>query len=159
MFGVNNASALRNAIVQVIPCDKVHTKCRQAFINRKNIVTNKEFNGVKTPKRVLRKETTYDNKKYCFLCATELLKEKNHLQGWYSMQKSCEQRGDEWAIDVKGRMEYLTNIYVLMIAHIIRNVALILGLEKMFRKNLNRTLEGLKRKRTSGERCSEGSLS
>ena len=38
---VNNANALRNADVHVIPGDEVLTKCRQTFNNKKDISTNK----------------------------------------------------------------------------------------------------------------------
>ena len=55
------------------------------------------------------------------------------------MQKSCEQRADEWATDVKGRMEYLANDYIYH-----QKCSDNLGLGKMSRMNLNRTMEGLK---------------
>ena len=36
------------------------------LITTKDIVTNKWFDQVKSPTRVLRNETTYDNKRDCF---------------------------------------------------------------------------------------------
>ena len=83
--GVNNATTLRNADIHVDAGDVVHKKCRQTFINKKDIATNRSFDNV--PKRKLQRETTFDNKSDCFLCATTVLNDKNHRQEFYTENK------------------------------------------------------------------------
>ena len=111
--GVNNANTLRNANIHVDAGDVVHTKCRQTFINKKDIATNRSFDEDNVPKRKLRRETIFDNKSDCFLCATTVLNDKNHRQEFYTvktkemsetMKKYCDQRVDKWATEVRGRM-------------------------------------------------------
>ena len=62
--GVNNANTLRNAEIHVDAV--VHKKCRQTFINKKDIATNRSFDEDNVPKRKLRRVTTFDNKSDCF---------------------------------------------------------------------------------------------
>ena len=74
------------------------TWCRQTFINKKDIATNRSFDEDNVPKRTLRRET-FDNKS-----DTVKTKEKSE-----TMKKYCDQRVDKWATEVRGRMESLSN--------------------------------------------------
>ena len=50
---VNNANTLRNADILVDASDVVHKKCRQTFINKEDIATNRSFDEDNIPKRKL----------------------------------------------------------------------------------------------------------
>ena len=56
----------------------VHKVCRKKFIDKNYIYTSKVCGELKTQKRVLRKELTFNHRTNCFLCGTEVVINEKH---------------------------------------------------------------------------------
>ena len=64
--GINAASVLRKVDITVARSDIVHKVCRKKFIDKNDIYTSKVCGELKTQKRVLRKELTFNHRTDCF---------------------------------------------------------------------------------------------
>ena len=119
--GINAAGKLRNVVICVEAGDTVHKICRLRFIDKKDIASV-DSNVEASTKSILINEVVFNNTKDCFLCGTVVLfGHEKHVKRpmkvfrvqtheiSVSIKKVLEDRADEWATQVQGRLEFLAN--------------------------------------------------
>ena len=126
-LGVCNASKERSDDLLVKAGDKVHRACRDPYINKKNIQSyNKKKSFINAEsnnnKRSLRASQDFNYKLDCLFCMQSITeKEKRYSKAYQVMCKNrefdqsilnaCEQRNDQWALEVKGRIAFVNDLH------------------------------------------------
>ena len=110
--GINNASVQRGDNVHISAGEKVHSKCRQKYINKKDIKIQQEIKA-EPPKRSSRVATgPFNSQTDCLFCGTTIThgsKDTSSVKTDMlaeSILECCDNRADQWAFTVKGRIEY-----------------------------------------------------
>ncbi len=110
--GINNASVQKGNNVHISAGEIVHSKCRQTYINKKDIKIQQE-NKAEPPKRSARVATgPFNSQTDCLFCGTTITHGSKDTSSVKtdtlaeSILECCDNRADQWAFTVKGRIEY-----------------------------------------------------
>ncbi len=110
--GINNASVQRGNNVHISAGEIVHSKSRQTYINKKDIKIQQE-NKAEPPKRSARVATgPFNSQTDCLFCGTTITHGSKDTSSVKtdtlaeSILECCDNRADQWAFTVKGRIEY-----------------------------------------------------
>ena len=121
--GINSASLDRGDNLVVTGGTEIHNLCRTNYINKKDIEKSKKAKLNLHPPPIKRSTrvsiSLYNSKTDCLFCGnTDVLNKTNSNYDGYSSVKTdsfvkkikvqCETRNDEWALNVKGRIEYFS---------------------------------------------------
>ena len=112
--GINAASTQRGDRIVVEAGVKVHTDCRKHYTNPQQIKTKLSANPPISPakKRTRDAKGLFNNKTDCFFCGVTIQPESSDYSNVKtdtfadSILKCCDNRSDDWATTVKGRIEY-----------------------------------------------------
>ena len=131
--GINSASVQRGDDIVISAGEKIHIKCRKQYIHPKNIQFQQKTK-VELPKRSAREATSpFNSQTDCLFCGATV--SVIHWSADYSYVEtdafvksvlvSFDNRSDEWAFTVKGRIEFYCCVYMLRTVFTIRYVVLI----------------------------------
>lgn len=112
--GINAASTQRGDRIVVEAGVKAHTDCRKCYTNPQQIKTKLSANPPISPakKRTRDAKGLFNNKTDCFFCGVTIQPENSDYSNVKtdtfadSILKCCDNRSDDWATTVKGRIEY-----------------------------------------------------
>ena len=119
--GIIKASNLRSETLALQSGQEVHTKCRKNYCAPHNIKSaSKENSEISEAAITRKKSSSFIYKSHCIFCGKgdkycgkkllhKLLNVKT-TEFSQSVRKICNERNDEWAGKVRGRMEYI-NVY------------------------------------------------
>lgn len=125
-LGVCTASIARNSDLRVEAGTKVHRKCREIYINKKNIDScNKKASSssnITDEKPNLRSSGEFCYKSNCLFCGNQVTdREKRGKKAYQVMCKykefvqsilqACEKRKDSWAVTVSGRISFVNDLH------------------------------------------------
>ncbi len=111
---VNKCSVRRRSTIKTQPGDMVHRKCRKDFTHEfyvrkaeKEAIAAQEQDKSDSQQRLRSSTPTFNMKEQCFYCGnmakTDSKRKATDVYQVRSMAK-CEERGDQWAADVKQRI-------------------------------------------------------
>lgn len=119
--GINNAAKARKVEINAKVGDLVHSTCRAKFINPKSITAylnsleKEQASSLPSSSQKTRASfTSYNSQTDCFFCAKKVEEDSEYyVVRTFSLveniKKNCQERGDSWALEVKGRLEFLSN--------------------------------------------------
>ncbi|CAC5425515.1 unnamed protein product [Mytilus coruscus] len=120
---VNKASKSRHDNVVTSAGQKLHQNCRKSYTNPKYIaLANKEIKHETTNLPKLRSKVEFDFKKHCLFCGqlADAVIGRKRKSDVYPVRTSefqckiediCKQREDEWALEVRGRLEFVQDLH------------------------------------------------
>ncbi|CAC5362575.1 unnamed protein product [Mytilus coruscus] len=115
--GINKASRERGETILVQPGQSVHQECRRVYCNPKAIDRSKKKTNIESnaDSPNLRSQTLFSFADHCLFCGLEAkILGKKKGQSIFPVRTEdfqttvdtiCNERGDEWATQVKGRLE------------------------------------------------------
>jgi len=121
--GINQASIDRGDSIVVAAGTKVHKRCRVNYINKKQIYLFKKAK-LQPPQHVKRSARVsvgpFNSKSHCLFCGNEIIKscgsanfeEFSYVKTDTFVETTlslCNDRNDDWAFTVRGRIEYYGN--------------------------------------------------
>ncbi|KAG1669527.1 Sodium channel protein para [Nymphon striatum] len=112
--GINVASTQRGDRIVVEAGVKVHTDCRKRYTNPQQIERKLSANLPISPAKKYTRDAKglFNNKTDCFFCGVTIQPESSDYSNVKtdtfadSILKCCDNRSDDWATTVKGRIEY-----------------------------------------------------
>ncbi|CAC5372532.1 unnamed protein product [Mytilus coruscus] len=120
---VNKASKSRQDNVVTSVGQKLHQNCRKSYTNPKYIaLANREIKHETTNVPKLRWKVEFDFKKHCLFCGqlADAVIGRKRKSDVYPVRTSefqckiediCKQREDEWALEVRGRLEFVQDLH------------------------------------------------
>ena len=106
--GINSASAQ----IHVSSGDKVHSACRKRYTNKNIIKNTQEVSSEPASRSARMSSCPFNSQTDCLFCGTSVSKQQDdfsHVKTDIFVKtilEFCENRSDEWAIAVIGRIEY-----------------------------------------------------
>ena len=120
---VNKASKSRQDNVFTSAGQKLHQNCRKSYTNPKYIaLANKDIKHETSNVPTLRSKVEFDFKRHCLFCgqlADAVIGRKRKSDVFpvrtsefqCKIEDICRQREDEWALEVRGRLEFVQNLH------------------------------------------------
>lgn len=122
--GINVAAKKRGDNIVTEAGQFVHIKCRQKYISpyhiKKSLTENFNISKSGDFKPTLRSENQFDFATQCLFCGKVAKKDKKRSLDVYcvrsidfqtSINQICNERNDEWSMDVKGRIESVNDLH------------------------------------------------
>lgn len=123
-IGVNNASSERGDSISTRAGQVVHEECRRTYVNPiviKSLKRKSTSPVIPIPSKSLRSEMQFNFKEDCLFCGKPVndnAKRKKHgvhsvqtTQFQSTLEQICNDRNDEWAVEVKGRIEFARDLH------------------------------------------------
>ncbi|XP_021362244.1 uncharacterized protein LOC110456045 [Mizuhopecten yessoensis] len=126
-IGINEASKVRGDSILTVPGQQVHQDCRKSYVNPKSMHLNqkksqdKDTDSLLASKSSLRSSSLFDFQQHCLFCGQSArLSGNKRGPDVFPVRTSdfdctildiCTDRNDDWAAEVKGRIEYAADLY------------------------------------------------
>jgi 5'-3' exonuclease len=123
-IGINNASSERGDSISTRAGQVVHEECRRIYVNPiviKSLKRKSTSPVIPISSKLLRSEKQFNFKEDCLFCgkpAHDNAKRKKHgvhsvqtTQFQSTLEQICRDRNDEWAIEVRGRIEFARDLH------------------------------------------------